>query len=441
MHGHGLNVNCVFMFGLLRQIVYVQIHLVHCTIFFEEVDVLTSGERRSARRERRELKRAEKRKQSIGKYDNYDNIISMKSLLYAAKLSRKTVSWKASVQRYFMSLLRNLIETHDKLVKQAPVTMGFISFTISERGKTRHIRSVHFKERVVQRSLCDNALIPVLSRTLIYDNGASVKDKGIHFAFNRLKRHLHEYYHRNKTNEGWILLIDYHGYFDSIRHDKVMQIVDNAFSDKKIVSLTKQFVDAFGDKSLGIGSQVSQILAITYPNRIDHYFAEVMHIKEFARYNDDCYYISRDKVELEECLRKHREMANELGIELNEKKTMIIPLKSFTFMKARVFLTDTGKVIMKPCRKSITRMRRRLKKLKAMLDNGEIDFKTVHDGYESWRGYINYFDAHKTIREMDKLFYDIFGVWPMRKRDAKKDEVPINVCLYARPMGNGYCEL
>ena len=134
-------------------------------------------------------------------------------------------------------------------------------------------------------------------------------------------------------------------------------------------------------------------------------------------------------------------MANELGIELNEKKTMIIPLKSFTFMKARVFLTDTGKVIMKPCRKSITRMRRRLKKLKAMLDNGEIDFKTVHDGYESWRGYINYFDAHKTIREMDKLFYDIFGVWPMRKRDAKKDEVPINVCLYARPMGNGYCEL
>lgn len=340
-----------------------------------------------------------------------------------------------------MSLLRNLIDTHDKLVKQAPVTMGFISFTISERGKTRHIRSVHFKERVIQRSLCDNALIPVLSRSLVYDNGASVKNKGIHFAFNRLKRHLCEFYRRNKTNEGWVLLIDYHGYFDSIRHDSVMQIVDNAFEDKRIVSLTKQFVDAFGEKSLGIGSQVSQILAIAYPSRIDHYIAEMLRIKEFARYNDDCYYISNDRTELEKCLRIHEKMASELGIELNKKKTMIIPLKSFTFMKARVFLTETGKVILKPCKNSITRMRRRLKKLKAMFDKGEIDFKTIHDGYESWRGYIEYFNAHKTIREMDKLFFNIFGIWPMRKRDLKKDEVPINVCLYTRPMGDGYSEL
>lgn len=430
MHGCVLHVKYVFMPGLLRQMSTCKF-IWYTAPFFK---YMTSEERHAARRRRREEKRKQKRQSDIAEYDNYDKLISIKSLLKAAKKSKKTVSWKASVQKYFVSLLRNLIETHKKLKALAAVTMGFICFKISERGKTRKIRSVHFKERVIQRALCDNALIPVLSKSLVYDNGASLKGKGIHFAFNRLKRHLHEYYRKHGTNNGWILLIDYHKYFDNVEHDKVMEIVDRSFSDKRIVELTKQFIDAFGTKSLGIGSQVSQILAIRYPNKIDHYMAEVMKIGECARYNDDCYYISESKEELEKCLKEHRRLCTEYGIELNEKKTRIIKLKSFSFMKARISLTDTGKVIMKPCKESAPRMRRKLRSLKRLLDNGEIDYKTVRDGYESWRGYINYFDAHKTIREMDKYFYSLFGIWPTRKRDQKKQEEVINVCLYSRPM-------
>ena len=382
---------------------------------------MNSEDRHKARRLRREQKRKEKRKQSIAEYDNYDNICSMNKLYKAVKLSKKTVSWKASVQRYCMSLLRNLLQTKRRMLNIEYIPMGFICFRISERGKTRDIRSVHFKERVVQRALCDNALIPVLSRSLIYDNGASLKGKGIHFAIDRCKEHLRKYYKQHGTNEGWILQIDYKGYFDGILHEPVMNLVDNAFEDKRIVELTRQFVEAFGDKSLGIGSQVSQILAVAYPNKIDHYMIEELGLNLCARYNDDCYYIHEDKLYLEYCLQEHKRMCDKLGIKLNPKKTHIIPLKSFTFLKARFFLTKTGKVVVKPCAKSITRMRNHLKDFKVLLDKGEMDFDSVRNAYESWRGYISHCDAHRTVREMDKLFYQIYGIWPTRKRDMKKN--------------------
>jgi hypothetical protein len=76
-----------------------------------------------------------------------------------------------------------------------------VEFDLPGRGKTRHIKSVHISERVVQKRLCGNALVPVLSRSLIHDNGAFVKNKGVHFALRRLIVHLSRYYRRNRTRE------------------------------------------------------------------------------------------------------------------------------------------------------------------------------------------------------------------------------------------------
>lgn len=68
-----------------------------------------------------------------------------------------------------------------------------------------------------------------------------------------------------------------------------------------------------------------------------------------------------------------REKYAELGIQLNEKKTKIVKLsRGFTFLKTRFILTDTGKVVKKLCRESITRERAKLKKF-AKTDGGGIN--------------------------------------------------------------------
>lgn len=278
---------------------------------------MTSEERHKARYERRKRRREEKRRDAIAKYDNYDNLCTCNALFKAARSSGKSIRWKASVQRYFMSWLRNVVQLRQMLLAGQDVAMGFIEFDLIERGKKRHIKSVHFKERVAQRSLCDNALVPVLSRSLIYDNGASLEGKGISFARDRLKHHLHQYYRRTGSNDGYVLLMDFSGYFDNILHGPVYEMLDAAFEDKRIFELCRCFIEPFGEKSLGIGSQVSQILAVSYRSSIDHYVKEVLRVKEYGCYMDDCYLIHESKEYLWRCLEEIDRLCRMKGIKLN----------------------------------------------------------------------------------------------------------------------------
>jgi len=381
---------------------------------------MNSTERKAARRKRREAERMRTRDAAGGQYDNYENVISANALIKAAKQSRKGVRWKASVQRYMMNLLRNTWDLRKKLKAGISVVMGFICFTINERGKTRNIRSVHFKERVVQRSVSDNALVPVLRRSLVYDNGASLKGKGIHFALKRCAKHLRLYYRRHGGNDGWILQIDFSGYFDSIEHAPLLAQLKRAFHDTKLLWLIWQFVRSFGSKSLGIGSQVSQILAVAYPNAIDHFVREVFRIGLSGRYNDDSYYIHESREYLEALLEALRPKLAALGIKLNPRKTQIIPVKRFTFLKVRFYLTDTGKVVMKPSRASATHMRRKLKAFVPMVADGTLTMDDVRNAYQSWRGYQKHLDSHDTVKEMDKLYHDLFGVWPKTKKKKRR---------------------
>jgi hypothetical protein len=117
--------------------------------------------------------------------------------------------------------------------------------------------------------------VPVLSRSLIHDNGASVKNKGVHFALRRLIVHLSRYYRRNRANEGYALLVDFKKFFDSIDHKTLFALLGKKIKDPRIRALTKNFITVFGDgKSLGLGSHVPQICAVFFPNRLDRYIKE-----------------------------------------------------------------------------------------------------------------------------------------------------------------------
>lgn len=384
---------------------------------------MTSEERHAARRQRREQKRRAKRLAAIAPYDNYLNVINCNSLMGAAILSRKGVSWKASVQKYMMNLLRNTVDLHNKLLAEKSVVQGFICFMLCERGKMRNIRSVHFKERVVQRSVCDNALVPVLSRSLVYENGASVKGKGIHFHVFLCARQLRRFYRKNGfSNKGWVLQIDFSGYFDNILHGQLYDMLSKVFLDQRLLRLIWSFVDSFGEKSLGIGSQVSQILAVYYPNALDHFAREVLGLNLSARYMDDSYFFHHDREYLEYALERMRPMLESLGIKLNPRKTQIIPIERFTFLKVRYHLTQTGKVVMKPCPESVARQRRKLKKFMPLVRSGTMTMTAVQNSYESFYGYQYHLDSHRTLRGTDKLFFRLFNIWPSHggKKKRKK---------------------
>lgn len=396
---------------------------VHHAIF--EVIQLTSEERHAARRMHRQQKREQKRQQYKALYDDYDRLASVSSLIRAAYLSRRGVGKKASVQKYIMNLLMNSVQSHEKLMNGLDVRQGFIEFDIHERGKARHIKAMHVKERVIQRSLCDNALVPVLKRSLVYDNGASLKDKGIHFALFRLRDMLRKYA-RKYGQEGYVLLVDFSGYFDNIQHEPIKKMLIENFDDTRIRWLAWQFVKAFGDSSLGIGSQVSQIFAVSYPNRVDHRIREWHRTGLSARYMDDTYVISNDKTKLESVLADCAAMWRALGIKLNPLKTQIIPIRRFSFMHVRFRITKSGKVLMLPSKKSFARMRRKLRAFAKMFRAGQMIFSQINTCYQSWYGYQAHFDAYKALKNTDQYFHHLFGVWPNHRKGGKKH----GMCLY-----------
>ena len=369
---------------------------------------MTSEERRENRYQRRKSSRLEKKQAEIGKYDDFERVASLDSLYEAAKEASQGVDWKASVQRYNSLLLFNISKTRTELLTGKDIRRGFICFDICERGKLRHIKSVHFSERVVQKSFCKNVLYPTFTRSLIYDNGASQKGKGTHFATKRLVTHLRRHF-RKYGREGGILLIDFSDYFGNIAHEPLFYIYKRFFSDPRLVALGECFISAFGDRGLGLGSETSQINAVMLPNRADHYAKEILRIKGYGRYMDDTCLIHHDIAYLEECLERLRAIYSEAGIVINEKKTRIVDLKhGFTFLKTRFFITETGRIIKKPCRKSITRQRRKLKKQARLAESGVLTFEEVRRSYASWRGSMAHRDAYRTVQSMDRLFNGLF---------------------------------
>ena len=395
---------------------------------------MTSLERRrESRYQRRKAARDAKKKERCAEYDDFHNITCYRSLYRANKKSMRNVSWKESVQRYQMNLLRNMEQARSSLEQGKDITKGFVEFDIMERGRLRHIRSVHYSERVVQRSTCDNSLVPMLRRSLIYDNGACLEGKGVDWVLDRMTAHLQQFYRANGfSNDGYALVFDFSGFFDNILHSHCFEIYRSAFSNKRILWLLRCFVLPFGHpnstvkyrrvrcenvmdgytgKSLGLGSQISQITAIAYPSAIDHFIKEQMRVQFYAHYADDGYMLFKTKAEAKDALRVLEKLCAAQGIRLNMKKTQIVRLRNgVRFLKVLFMLTETGKVKRRMDRKSITRQRRKLKKFTAMVAAKEMTVQEAANSYASWKGYAVHRGGYMAAKKMDSQFRALFGV-------------------------------
>ena len=372
---------------------------------------MTSTERREARYQRRKASREEKRQQKISSYDNFSLVADYDNLYAAYKKCLRGVSWKESVQRYESNAMRNVMEARRKVLDGVSTHIGFVEFDLRERGKVRHIRSIHITERIVQKCLCDQVLVPILTKPLIYDNGASMEGKGVHFAIRRLICHMTKYFKQNKSNDGYALIIDFSKFFDSVDHKILFELLDEQIKDKELRKLTKGFISIFGDGiSLGLGSQVSQICAVFYPNKLDHYIKEKLRIKYYGRYMDDMYLIHKSKKYLQQCLEEILKVCEKLKITVNLKKTRIVKLShGITYLKGRYSLLPSGKVLRLPGKASGKLMRKKLVKFKKLYDQKKMEHCDIRASYQSWRGnYKRRFKAYYRVRYMDNYYNSLF---------------------------------
>lgn len=378
-------------------------------------------------------------------------------LYEAMEKSEKGSKWKPSVQRFCFNWMHNLrllqhelrtpIFDKDSNVDLLYKTSEIRSFIQNERGKTRVISGNAIRDRVVRHSLNDNILNPILERYLIYENCASIAGKGISKQRKILDYHLRSYYDRHKTNEGYILIGDFSRFYDNIRHDIILNDIESKINDSYIMMLTRKIFKDFevdvsymtdeeyekcmdekfnsleyaklskslkiGEKimrkSVNIGDQTSQIIGVYFPTRVDNYVKIVRGIKYYGRYMDDFYVISDSKEELLSILDGIKEISNQLGLFLNEKKTRIYKLQDgFTFLQTKYILQKNGYISKRINKDRLTAMRRKLKKLHKKYEVGERSFNDVYTTYYPWIMNFRKLMTPQQVKNMNNLFNRLF---------------------------------
>ena len=100
-----------------------------------------------------------------------------------------------------------------------------------------------------------------------------------------------------KDNGWWVLDADIKGYFDNINHSKLMQMVEQRISDRRILKLISKWLKAgvmeegeYRKSDIGApqGGVISPLLSNIYLNYFDTVWEEYEHLGTMVRYADDC---------------------------------------------------------------------------------------------------------------------------------------------------------
>ena len=354
-----------------------------------------------------------------------EELVELNRLNECAYECTRQSRWKQNTQRYLNNLLPNNIKLQDEILNGKYKVSPTINFTINERGHIRKIEAPAIRDRIVQKTLTKNILIPALTPYLIYDNYASLKYRGTSFARKRLEMMLKRYVKVNGL-DGYILLVDIKKYFESIDHEVLKQLIISRIADQpqNVIDLIYYIIDYSSDsnKGLNLGSEAPQILAVYYLNNVDTFIKIVNGIKYYGRYMDDIFIMSNSKEQLRHLLKGIIKKLAELKLQINEKKTHIVKLKhGFTYLQVKYNILSNGKILKRISHNKIVRERRRLKAFRRMVDEGRMTIMDVQNCYKSWKGTatIDHNACTKTIRSMDKLYKQLFGEFQQIERDGR----------------------
>lgn len=351
-----------------------------------------------------------------------EQLTELQNLNECAMESTKESRWKETTQRYIADMLTRNIALQDEVMSGKYAVSPTVDFTLNERGHIRQIEAPVVRDRIVQKSLMKHILLPSLVPYLIYDNYASLKERGTSVARRRFEIMMRRYIHKYGTN-GYVLMIDVRKYFENIDHEVLKRLIAPRLKDQPedIISLIHYIIDhsSHSNKGLNLGSENPQVYAVYYLNPVDQYVKVVKGVKYYGRYMDDIFIIGQSKEELKILLKKIEVQLSKLLLEINHAKTHITKLThGFTFLQIKYHITKTGRVIKSPSPGKLIRERRRLKALRRKMDDGEMTENDVWQCYQSWRGSVvkDHNACARSLKRMDALYNSLF---PSHKEPQK----------------------
>lgn len=139
-------------------------------------------------------------------------------------------------------------------------------------------------------------------------------------------------------------------------------------------------------------------------------------IKAYERYMDDGVAISPDIDNLYLCMDGLKIICEKCGLELNLKKTRVIPLRDYyRWLKTRFIITPTGKVVRKMNKDSTKIVRHKLRAFRGKLDRGEMTLADIRCSVDSYNGHMKRGHSFKVRQRTNQYFKSLYGFYPDEK--------------------------
>lgn len=279
-------------------------------------------------------------------------------------------------------------------------------FTIYE-PKERIIKACSFQDKIVQHSACDNVLLPTLKQEFILTNYAGQIDKGTLFGLDCLRAQMYLAYCKYGYN-CWIIKADISKFFYSIDHEILKDIIEYFVDDQDVLWLCEKFIDSTEGIGIPLGNQISQVFALLYLSRLDHFITGELGVKYYGRYMDDFYLIVESKEYATYCLDAICDYVDTLKLKLNGK-TQIIPFKNgIRFCGFHTYVTKDGIPIRKLLNSNKRAAKKKFAKMVKLVNNGKLRKEDFDESYKAWKNYISHGNCIKLAYKMDEYINGLF---------------------------------
>ncbi|MDZ4848118.1 MAG: reverse transcriptase/maturase family protein [Pirellulaceae bacterium] len=212
--------------------------------------------------------------------------------------------------RLFARDLDQRVKSISDAIRNDSFPLGrFHQFLIRD-PKERVITAPCFDERVLHHAIM-NLCEPVLDQWLIDDTFACRVGKGRERAVTRASYFAHKH--------SWYLKLDVRKFFDSVRHETLVTLLEKRFKDRRLLQLLNRIIHAYRENiglGIPIGSLTSQHFANFYLGWFDRFVKETLRVKGYIRYMDDMILWHNDLHELQSIQRRCIDFASDdLGLE------------------------------------------------------------------------------------------------------------------------------
>lgn len=332
----------------------------------------------------------------------------------------------------FLKETQEILKTNS--YKAPPVKRKFID---KADGSKRPLGIPTVRDRVVQTAV-KIMIEPIFE--------ADFKESSYGFRPKRSAKMALEEVRKACNNKGYYVVdADIKSYFDRINHEKLMLLIEQRISDRRILKLLKNWLKAgiLNDGSLEAtemgaaqGGVVSPLCANIYLNVLDTLWEK--HGKQYGklvRYADDLVVISKNKKSATHAEKLIKAIMDKLELELNPEKTKLVSMwdgkEGFDFlgMHHRRITSETSKgavykeTFQYPKKQAMKKMKQSIKDIlgnrSALVKDMDSLVAELNPKLRGWRNYYGTKTAKRWLASLDWYVIRRYTIWYNKKHQKR----------------------